>query len=128
MALHPVRADGRVRPCTRYELTLGTAIDAPVGRFAEEPIGKEDSLELLIDSGGEVRCLYDEAINLHELGALNISRGSYVEPRSDGQWTVDLSPVNGPLLGPFLTRSEALAAEAAWLNEHWLIPVSAASS
>ena len=81
-------------------------------------------MELLIDSGGEVRCLYNETIDLHELGALSISRGSHVEPTSDGQWLVDLSPVNGPQLGHFPTRSSALAAEVAWLNEHWLMPVS----
>ena len=79
-------------------------------------------MELLIDSGGAVRCLYDETINLHELGTLNISRGSHVEPIPKGRWSVDLSPVNGPELGPFPTRSEALAAEVAWLSEHWLIP------
>jgi hypothetical protein len=28
-----------------------------------------------------------------------------------------------PLLGPFPNRSEALAAEVAWLAEHWLVPV-----
>jgi hypothetical protein len=81
-------------------------------------------LEVLIDSGGEVRCLYDETIDLHQIGCLTISRGSHVEPTSDGHWLVDLSPVNGPQLGPFLTRSTALAAEVAWLNEHWLMPVS----
>lgn len=81
-------------------------------------------MELRIDSGGKVRCLYDETIDLHELGALSISRGSHVEPTSDGRWLVDLSPVNGPELGPFLTRSIALTAEVAWLNEHWLMPIS----
>jgi hypothetical protein len=81
-------------------------------------------LELLIDSGGHVRCLYEETIDLHQIGSLTISRGSHVEPTSDGQWLVDLSPVNGPELGPFLTRSAALAEEVAWLNKHWLMPVS----
>ena len=37
----------------------------------------------------------------------------------DGAWTADLSPVNGPVLGPYTRRSEALAAEIAWL-ERWL--------
>jgi len=82
-------------------------------------------LELLIDSTGQIRCLYGEEVDLHQLGMLSISRGSHVEPTPDGRWTADLSPVNGPLLGPFTTRSEALAAEAAWLNAHWLTSDSA---
>lgn len=77
-------------------------------------------MELLIESHGNVRCLYDETINLRQMGSLTISRGSYVEPTPDGQWSVDLSPVDGPELGSFPTRSEALAAEVAWLSEHWL--------
>lgn len=31
-------------------------------------------------------------------------------------WWADLSPVNGPLLGPFLSRSSALEAEVEWLH------------
>ena len=77
-------------------------------------------MELLIDPGGGVRCLYGEAIDLTELGRLSIQRGSHVEPTAAGHWTADMSPVNGPCLGPFPTRTEALAAEVAWLLEHWL--------
>ena len=77
-------------------------------------------MQLVIDSQGEVRCVYDETLPLHELGVLTISRGSHVEPTATGQWTADLSPVRGPRLGPFATRSEALAAERAWLDTHWL--------
>jgi hypothetical protein len=77
-------------------------------------------MELLIDSRGNIRCLYDEAISLAELGYLSIRRGSHVEPNEHGQWLCDLSPVSGPTLGPFANRSDALAAEVAWLNEHWL--------
>jgi len=49
-------------------------------------------------------------------------RGSHVEPDSAGHWTADLSPVGDPILGPFATRSEALAAEIAWLRDHWFVP------
>ena len=75
---------------------------------------------LLIATTGDVRCVYSEEVNLSQLGRLSIQRGSHVEPTSDGQWTADLSPVNGPLLGPFTTRHEALSAEVAWLNQYWL--------
>ena len=78
-------------------------------------------MELLIEASGRVRCVYDETIDLHRLGQLMIQRGSHVEPTLDGQWTADLSPVNGPTLGPFVSRAEALEAEVAWLSEHWLV-------
>jgi len=77
-------------------------------------------VELLIESHGNVRCVYGEDIDLCQLGQLSIQRGSHVEPTNDGQWTADLSPVNGPQLGPYPTRTEALAAEVTWLHEHWL--------
>ena len=77
-------------------------------------------MQLVIDPAGGVRCVYDEALPLTELGRLTIARGSHVEPTDAGQWTADLSPVGGPLLGPFATRSEALAAEREWLEQHWL--------
>lgn len=79
-------------------------------------------MELLIESTGAVRCVFDEAIDLSQLGRLSIRRGSHVEPTSDGQWTADLTPVQGPLLGPFVTHTEALRAEVAWLQTNWLLP------
>jgi hypothetical protein len=77
-------------------------------------------MELVVDPDGVVRCLYAETINLAELGRLSIERASHVDPIAHGQWTADLAPVDGPLLGPFSRRSEALASEAAWLEKHWL--------
>ena len=77
-------------------------------------------MELRIDPGGTIRCVYDEALPLADLGAVSITRASHVEPTSDGQWTADLTPVAGPVLGPFRQRSEALAAEHDWLDQHWL--------
>ncbi len=77
-------------------------------------------MELLIETSGNVRCVYGESIDLTQLGALSIRRGSHVEPNPHGQWLCDLSPVSGPVLGPFANRSLALAAEVAWLAEHWL--------
>ena len=78
-------------------------------------------MHLLIRPDGGIDCVYGEAIDLSRLGTLQIRRGSHVEPTSDGRWTVDLSPVNGPRLGPFTLRSAALAAERQWLNTRWLI-------
>jgi hypothetical protein len=79
------------------------------------------TLELVVQRDGAVRCVYDEAVNLSALGRLQIRRGSHVEPDDDGHWFADLSPVLGPHLGPFLQRSEALAAEREWLTMNWLL-------
>ncbi len=78
-------------------------------------------MELIIQPGGSVRCVYGEELELHALGHVSISRGSHVEPTADGRWTADLSPVNGPDLGPFQHRSQALAAEQQWLECNWLL-------
>lgn len=77
-------------------------------------------MQLLIESSGSIRCVYGETIDLSELGTVSIRRGSHVEPDEHGQWTAGLSPVGGPVLGPFATRSAALVAEVDWLNAHWL--------
>ena len=81
-------------------------------------------MQLLIETSGNTRCVYNEAIDLGQLGSIDIKRGSHVEPNEEGQWTADLSPVNGPVLGPFASRSDALQAEVAWLHQNWLIPDS----
>ena len=81
-------------------------------------------MQLLIQPGGGIRCLYAEVLDLPCLGQLSIRRGSHVEPTDDGRWTANLSPVSGPVLGPFARRSAALEAEREWLEQHWLSPAS----
>jgi hypothetical protein len=78
-------------------------------------------MQLVVTPSGDVRTIYIEAIPLSSLGRLTISRGSHVEPTADGKWVADLAPVDGPTLGPFARRSEALAAEVAWLEANWLM-------
>lgn len=78
-------------------------------------------MQILIEPGGTVRCIYGEAIELAALGLLQIRRASHVEPTASGQWLADLSPLSGPVLGPFAGRGEALATEEAWITEHWLL-------
>ena len=80
-------------------------------------------MELIITRAGEVRCVYGETIDLHQLGLLKIERASHVEPGPDGCWWADLSPVNGPLLGPFDRRTAAIRAELQWLSAHWFLQV-----
>ena len=78
------------------------------------------AMQLIIEPGGGVRCIYEEAIALSVLGPPVIRRASLVEPDCDGQWYADLAPVGGPRLGGYVCRSQALAAEYAWLEVHWL--------
>ena len=78
-------------------------------------------MQLVITPNGTVRCIHSDVIPLKALGRPQIERASHVEPTADGDWTADLSPVHGPLLGPFSTRGEALEAEHRWLETHWLI-------
>lgn len=77
-------------------------------------------MELVILPDGTIRCVYGEAIELTSFGPLQIRRASHVEPTTDGRWTADLSPVGGPIVGPFPLRTEALDAERQWLASHWL--------
>jgi hypothetical protein len=73
---------------------------------------------IVVGPDGTMRFIYDDSFaDLLDEGESVTTRASYVEPGKDG-WTADLSPVNGPVLGPFRLRSEALAAETDWLREH----------
>jgi hypothetical protein len=75
-------------------------------------------MQLLITPHGTVVCIYSEELDLTPLGSLSITRASHVEPDRQGRWQADLSPVGGPFLEGFATRSEALAAEITWLTQH----------
>ena len=77
-------------------------------------------MQLIVHADGSASCLYDEVIDLSDLGGLTIARGSHVEPDEQGRWFADLAPVSGPKLGPFERRSEALDAEQVWLEANWL--------
>jgi hypothetical protein len=79
-------------------------------------------MQLVIEPDGRVRGIYSEEIDLAAIGRPAIARASTVEPDQDGRWHADLRLLLGPVLGPFARRSEALAAEVAWLEEHWLLP------
>lgn len=73
-------------------------------------------MQLAIRPDGTATAIYGEEIALDAIGRVEIRRASHVEPAPDGGWLADLSPVAGPVLGPFTRRSEALAAEVAWLS------------
>lgn len=80
---------------------------------------------------GVVSFVYsDDLRELLTIGEATVARVSHVEPydgsggeafaaRHDGiWWTADMTPVEGPVLGPFRTRQAALDAERRWLAEH----------
>ena len=74
-------------------------------------------MELVVGCDGVARCIYDEALDLRQIGKLQITRASHVEPDAEGYWWADMGPVDGPVLGPFAERSAALSAERAWVAE-----------
>lgn len=72
---------------------------------------------VIVQPDGTTQFIYhDELLPLKALGSYSARRASHVEPSDCGLWTADLSPVQGPILGPFETRREALDAEVAWLS------------
>ena len=81
-------------------------------------------MQLVIDPAGQIRAIYGEDLDLATLGRPSLFRASHVEPDGDGRWHADLRLLIGPVLGPFALRSQALAAELAWLEEHWLLPAT----
>ena len=69
---------------------------------------------------GTAQTIYSEEIDLNELGKVKHSRASHVEPDENGEWVADLSPINGPKLGPYKLRSEAIKSEIGWLENNIL--------
>jgi hypothetical protein len=80
-----------------------------------------DGMTFLVTDDGEVQFVHsDDAVEVAEVlgGANTITRASCVEPTPDGRWTADMAPSGGPVLGPFTTRTAALAEEREWLRVH----------
>ncbi len=75
-------------------------------------------MDIIITAAGDLRFIYsDDAAELLNAGAATVRRVSDVEPVAGG-WSADMARVDGPVLGPFTLRAEALAAEVAWLKEN----------
>lgn len=79
-------------------------------------------MRLIFDTTGGVRTIHSDAIVpiLREVGPVKITKHvSHVDPDEGGDWWADMSPIAADVrLGPFKTRAEALAAEAAWIEAH----------
>ena len=78
-------------------------------------------MDLFFAPNGAVKAIYTEEIDLRSLGTPTITRASHVEPDETGQWFAQI--IDGPVLGPFSKRSEALAAEVDWLTLNRLHPL-----
>lgn len=81
-------------------------------------------LTFKIKRDGTIKFIYDDDVfeTLKVLGPSSIRRASHVEPipNTNGLWYSDMSPVDGPELGPFLSRDEALKAEREWIETNVL--------
>ena len=73
-------------------------------------------MQVIIKPTGVFVGIYNDTFDYGELGKPCIRRASHIEPTDDGCWTADLSPVDGPQLGPFDKRNEAIEAELEYLN------------
>jgi hypothetical protein len=76
-------------------------------------------MELIVSPRGEITTIYSEVINLAALGLQRVQRASQVEPDAEGRWWAQV--IDGPHLGPFERRSEAIAAEIDWLTRNRLL-------
>jgi hypothetical protein len=81
--------------------------------------------KLVIDNAGTITLIYaDDLSAIMGEGKVTITRASHVEPVDEFDcfkgWAADLSPVGGPVLGPFKSRAEALAAEVEYLEREVL--------
>ena len=78
----------------------------------------KDAIDIIISQTGQIRFIYnDDLLDLTRQGKTKIQRASHVEP-CEGGWQADMSPVDGPVLGPYITRAEALHHEVDWLLAH----------
>lgn len=68
-----------------------------------------------VNSKGDLTFIYSDEISfLKALGTFSVKRASHVEPTEDGKWTASM--VDGPVLGPFDLRGDALSAEVEYLK------------
>ena len=72
--------------------------------------------------GGRMEFIYTDNLSpLLDEGDATVQRVSHVEPvittMGRHAWTADMRPVDGPVLGPFASRAEALDAEHVWLQQ-----------
>jgi hypothetical protein len=77
-------------------------------------------MKIHIDAAGKATLIYTDDLKKTGLQIESIKRASHVEPDDKGNWIADMGPSNGPILGPFPTREQALAEEVKWLEKNVL--------
>lgn len=88
-------------------------------RSTLNPRPSTGTLACLIDAQGRLSFVWDDELaSLLELGRATVKRASHVEPDRHGLWWVDLEPVQGPKIGPFRLRGDAITCERRWLEKH----------
>lgn len=75
-----------------------------------------------IRKDGVIEFIYDDDLKgfIDDSEEKKVFRASHVEPDGTGDWWADLSPINGPKLGPFSKRQDALDAEVNWIQNNYL--------
>lgn len=80
------------------------------------------TIEMTIQEDGTIKAIHNDALApLYDESKTEIKRASHVEPVNGGEqvnWVADMSPLNGPKLGPYRLRSDALEAEVEWLKQN----------
>ncbi len=74
---------------------------------------------IVIESNGMLKHIYSDDFKIPHLGGGKIERASNVEPVHSGSesgWLVKIK--EGPYLGPYARRDEALQREIDWLEAH----------
>lgn len=83
-------------------------------------------MKFIVNPDGSIELIHKDDVNqmFDNPTVVDIKRASHVEPTiKDGKvsWFSDMTPVNGPVLGPFDNREEALKEEVTWLENNYLI-------
>ena len=70
-----------------------------------------------ISSDGTITAIYSDSLSglIAQSDTVQTVRASHVEPLGK-EWIADMSPVSGPVLGPFPLRETALQAETEYLD------------
>ena len=75
-------------------------------------------MNVTVTPQGDIRFVWDDALHaVTTLGPWTRRRASHVEDDGHGCFTADMSPMGGPVLGPFHLHKDAIAAEVAWLGK-----------
>ncbi|HEX7121742.1 MAG TPA: hypothetical protein VF178_05165 [Gemmatimonadaceae bacterium] len=71
-------------------------------------------LAIRINPAGDIECLHDDELALHELGTMEVRRASHVE--WDGSQWVARDAETGEVIARDVLRSRCIAAEVAHFN------------